>query len=70
MIQTKTFSITGMKCANCAATVTSALKKAKGVKEVSVSLESGSAEVTYDDSLTTPAAMQKCVQDAGFGMLI
>ena len=59
-----------MGCAACVARVENSLKACKGVSAVSVSLASNSARVDYDPLVTTPADLQKAVQDAGYDMIV
>jgi len=40
--------VTGMSCANCADTVTSAVEDVEGVAEASVNFATDGAKVTYD----------------------
>ena len=66
----RNFPVQGMGCAACVARVESALKGAKGVSCVNVSLASNTAQVDYDPSVTTPGDLQKAVRDAGYEMLV
>ena len=58
--------IKGMSCQHCVVSISKALKDLKGVKDVKVSLEKGSAEVNYDDKLVTKTQMSEAVADAGY----
>jgi len=58
--------IKGMSCQHCVVSISKALKDLKGVKDVKVSLEKGSAEVNYDDKLVTLSRMKDAVVDAGY----
>ena len=60
----------GMGCAACVARVEGALKGAKGVSGVNVSLASNTAQVDYDPAVTTPGELQKTVRDAGYDLLV
>ena len=64
------FTVTGMMCAGCVATVEGALRKASGVQEVSVNLMEGRTLVTYDDQVTSPEELQRIVRSIGYDMLI
>ena len=64
------FTVTGMMCAGCVATVEEALRKASGVQEVSVNLMEGRTLVTYDDQVTSPEELQRIVRSIGYDMLI
>ena len=65
----RSFPVQGMGCAACVARVEGALKSAPGVCGASVSLASNSALVEYDSTVTTPEALRKAVQDAGYDLL-
>ena len=61
--------IKGMSCQHCVVSISKALKDLKGVKDVKVSLEKGSAEVNYDDKLVTKTRMSEAVADAGYTVI-
>ncbi|HAP67804.1 MAG TPA: copper resistance protein CopZ [Nitrospinae bacterium] len=61
--------IKGMSCQHCVVSISKALKDLKGVKDVKVSLEKGSAEVNYDDKLVTKTQMSEAVADAGYTVI-
>ena len=64
---TCTLKITGMTCGGCEGAVKIAAKKVDGVKSVTASHKSGTAEVTYDPAKTSPDAIAKVVTDkSGF----
>ncbi len=65
----RSFPVQGMGCAACVARVEGALKGAPGVCDASVSLASNSALVEFDNAVTTPEALRKAVQDAGYDLL-
>ena len=65
----RNFPVQGMGCAACVARVEGALKGAPGVCDASVSLASNSALVEFDNAVTTPEALRKAVQDAGYDLL-
>ena len=58
--------IKGMSCQHCVVSISKALKDLKGVKDVKISLEKGSAEVNYDDKLVTLSQMKGAAADAGY----
>ena len=65
-----TLKIKGMSCQHCVVSISKALKDLKGVKDVKVSLEKGSAEVNYDDKLVTLSQMKDAVVvDAGYTVI-
>lgn len=62
-----TLKITGMTCGGCEGAVKVAAKKVDGVKAVTASHKTGTAEVTYDPQKTSPEAIAKVVTDkSGF----
>jgi Cu+-exporting ATPase len=62
-------SVTGMTCANCAATIERALKKkAPGVVNASVNFASEIGKVEYIPGLTTPADLIAAIEAAGYGV--
>ena len=64
--QTVTLAVPGMTCAACPITVKKALTKVEGVIEAKVTWEPKEAVVTYDDAKTTPAALTKATENAGY----
>lgn len=61
----KKLLIQGMHCASCAINIEKALKKVKGVNEVSVSALTNKAFVTAEDSMKDEE-MKKAVASAGY----
>uniref|UniRef100_A0A8C4WQ49 P-type Cu(+) transporter n=1 Tax=Eptatretus burgeri TaxID=7764 RepID=A0A8C4WQ49_EPTBU len=61
-----TLHIRGMTCMSCVSSVENALKDQPGLIALSVSLEPGSAIITYDLSTTSVATICSLVEDAGF----
>ena len=68
MDATLEFPVTGMTCANCANTIARTLKKIDGVANASVNYASERAQVNFDPTLTTPAAMIAGIEKAGYGV--
>jgi Cu+-exporting ATPase len=66
--QTVDLAVTGMDCANCAATVERALKKVEGVLEVQVNFASEHALVTIAPGVTRQA-LAAAVEKAGYGVV-
>jgi P-type Cu+ transporter len=62
------FSVTGMSCAGCAATIERALRQLEGVREANVNLALGRATVLYDAGVVGPRRLAKAVRDAGYGV--
>jgi len=65
--QTVTLPVTGMTCAACQSRVQRQLNRAPGVSEASVNLLMGSATITFDPAVVSPAALVKVVLDTGYG---
>lgn len=63
---TTTFKVTGMYCNACETKIQHALKKTEGVTNVTVSLEKGSAVVTYDDARVKPEQIVKVIENEGY----
>lgn len=63
------FTVTGMMCAGCVATVEHTLRNTKGVEEVSVNLMEGRTLIVYDDTLTSPQVLKESVQAIGYDLL-
>ncbi|NLE44945.1 MAG: copper-translocating P-type ATPase [Chloroflexi bacterium] len=61
--------ITGMTCANCAATVERTLSRIPGVVSASVNLATERASVEYIPGVTTVAAMISTIENAGYGVV-
>ncbi len=64
--QTATFDVEKMTCATCPIAVRKAMQRVDGVKEVNVDLDSKTAIVTYDASITTTAEIGNASTDVGF----
>jgi copper chaperone CopZ len=65
--QVCTLKVSGMTCAGCEAAVRMAARSVDGVTAVKASYAKGNAEVTFDPSKTTPAAIAKVVTEkSGF----
>ncbi|CUM63392.1 uncharacterized protein PRCAT00000966001 [Priceomyces carsonii] len=60
------FSVSGMTCGACSASITKALSETDGVKDASVSLLIEEAKVTFDDSKTSIQALKEVIEDCGF----
>jgi copper chaperone len=60
---TQTFTVTGMTCGHCVASVTEEVTELAGVTDVAVVLESGLLTVTGE---VTADAVRGAVQDAGY----
>jgi mercuric ion binding protein len=64
--QTATFDVEKMTCATCPIAVRKAMQRVDGVKEVNVDLDSKTAVVTYDSSVTSTTEIGNASTDVGF----
>jgi copper chaperone CopZ len=64
MSQTSTYTVTGMTCGHCVASVTEEVREVAGVTEVDVQLETGTLTVTGDG--VSDAAVKVAVEEAGY----
>lgn len=64
--KTVTLSVPSMTCATCPITVKLALSKVDGVIDAKVTWEPKEAVVTYDDTKTSPAALTRATENAGY----
>lgn len=58
-------TIEGMKCMNCVAHATDALKSIEGVKSVNVNLEKKEAVIKSKDGID-PESIKKAISDVGY----
>ncbi len=65
MSNTQSYTVTGMTCAHCVASVTEEVQEIPGVQDVDVVLESGSLTVTSAEPIDD-AAVKAAVEDAGY----
>jgi copper chaperone CopZ len=63
---TTTFKVTGMYCNACETKIQQALKKTDGVTNAIVSLNKGTATVTYDDAKVKPDQIVKVIEKEGY----
>ena len=62
---TATYTVSGMTCGHCVASVTEEVCEVAGVTDVQVDLESGSMVVTGDADAT---AVRAAVEEAGYAV--
>lgn len=65
MSQTTDYTVTGMTCAHCVASVTEEVQEIAGVTDVVVDLASGGVRVTSTEPLSA-ADVQSAVEEAGY----
>ncbi len=59
-------NIKGMTCVNCSNKIERALGRLEGVLEAKVSFERGTADVRYDEEITSADRIIACIQEAGY----
>ncbi|MCY7401983.1 MAG: cation transporter [Nocardioides sp.] len=67
MSETSTYTVTGMTCGHCVASVTEEITELTGVENVAVALESGQVTVTSSQPLD-PSAVRAAVEEAGYAL--
>ena len=67
MSETTTYTVTGMTCGHCAASVTEEISEIDGVEDGAVVVETGAVTVTSAAPLD-PAAVQAAVEEAGYAL--
>ncbi|MGH8715082.1 MAG: heavy-metal-associated domain-containing protein [Casimicrobiaceae bacterium] len=63
---TVTLKVEGMSCGGCVASVTRVLRAVPGVSDATVSLQAGTAQVTFDEAHTSTAALRTAIEGAGY----
>ena len=61
------FSISGMTCAACSASVDRSVRKLPGIQSVNVSLLTNSMTVDYDPAILDSSRIIQAVRSAGYG---
>ena len=67
MSQKSTYTVTGMTCRHCVASVTEEVQEIPGVENVEVDLDTGAVTVTSAESLDD-AAVAAAVEEAGYSL--
>ena len=65
MSQSQTYTVTGMTCGHCVASVTEEVQEIPGVQDVSVVLDTGAVTVTSDQGVDD-AAVKAAVEEEGY----
>lgn len=60
--------VSGMSCGHCKMSVEKVLKEL-GASEVNVDLESGSVQISYDESTTTEEMIVNSIEEAGYTVI-
>jgi Cu2+-exporting ATPase len=66
----KTYPVTGMSCASCAARTESFVRKLAGIKNASVNFADNSIRVEFFPEEITPSEMKRAVQSIGYDIII
>ena len=66
-MSTVSMKIGGMTCGHCVAAVKKALESVQGATVEQVAI--GSAQVRFDESATSLAALEQAVEDEGYSIL-
>jgi copper chaperone CopZ len=67
MTTTSTYTVSGMTCGHCEASIRGALSALAGVNDVSVDLDTGQVTVTSDGDLDTEA-VRRAADEAGYAL--
>ncbi|HEY0891086.1 MAG TPA: heavy-metal-associated domain-containing protein [Nocardioides sp.] len=65
MSQTSTYTVTGMTCGHCVASVTEEVQEIQGVENVEVDLATGAVTITSANPLDD-ASVRAAVEEAGY----
>jgi copper ion binding protein len=65
MSQTSTYTVSGMTCGHCAASVSEEVKEIPGVRDVDVVVETGAVTITSDEPVDA-TAVKAAVEEAGY----
>jgi copper chaperone len=65
MNQISTYTVTGMTCSHCVASVTEEIQEIPGVQNVDVALETGAVTITSAEPLDD-ATVNAAVEEAGY----
>ena len=65
-LETLEVGIEGMTCSMCSKAITQSLKRVEAVSNVTVSLATDSATITYDPSKATPQDLYSAIEDVGY----
>lgn len=65
-MKTVRLTVDGMSCEHCVRAVEGALKSQDGVRAADVKLDSGAAQVQYEETRVTPEQMIAAVKEEGY----
>lgn len=66
----KTYPVTGMSCASCAASSQDVLKMQPGVVDASVNYANGNGTIEFIPTITSPQKLKSSLQSVGYDLLI
>ena len=66
-MSTSTYTVTGMTCGHCVASVTEEVREIPGVEDVTVELDSGTVTVTSAEPVDE-ASVRAAVEEAGYAL--
>ncbi|GAB6976259.1 heavy-metal-associated domain-containing protein [Prevotella falsenii] len=70
-MENKVFTVNGMKCEHCKASVENAIKGVAGVEMAEVNLAERTVKVSYDENLVKPEQLKSAVEASGrFEMIL
>ena len=65
-MKTTRLKVSGMTCGHCADTVEKALRNQNGVRNATVHLDAGAAEVEYQEGDVSPEQLIAAVEEEGY----
>lgn len=69
-MKTTRLQVKGMTCGHCVATVEKALRNQTGVRNATVHLDNGAAEVEYEEGTVAPEQLIAAVEEEGYAARI
>ncbi|MHB9024796.1 MAG: heavy-metal-associated domain-containing protein [Armatimonadota bacterium] len=66
---TTAFRVQGMSCQGCAQSISRRLLATAGVQDAEVDFASGTANVTFDETVTNADSLEKVIESLGFDVL-
>ncbi len=69
-MKTARLNVSGMTCGHCQASVEKALRNQPGVRNATVHLEKGAAEVEYDEDAVAVEQLVAAVKEEGYSAAI
>ena len=65
-MKTARLNVAGMTCGHCKETVEKSLRNQTGVRNATVHLDSGAAEVEYEESRVAPEQLVAAIRQSGY----